>query len=46
MNRNLKQYADSSDRTMETGDHFKNGASPKSLMSRGNSYIIKKYEYN
>ncbi|MDR3236122.1 MAG: hypothetical protein LBT48_05260 [Prevotellaceae bacterium] len=31
-----KQYANYSGRTMETGDHFKNGASPKSLMSRGN----------
>jgi hypothetical protein len=31
-----KQYADYSGRTMETGDHFKNGASLKSRMSKGN----------
>jgi hypothetical protein len=30
-----KQYADCSGRTMETGDHFKNGASLKSLMNMG-----------
>ena len=28
-------------RVMDTGDHFKNGASPKSLMSRGNSKFKK-----
>jgi hypothetical protein len=32
-----QQGADYSAGAMETGDHFKNGASPKSLMSRGNS---------
>jgi hypothetical protein len=26
---------------METGDHFKNGASPKSQTSRGNSINLK-----
>jgi hypothetical protein len=30
------EVRDSSGKVMETGDHFKNGASPKSLMSRGN----------
>jgi hypothetical protein len=30
--KSIKQSADYS--AMETGDHFKNGASPKSLMSR------------
>jgi hypothetical protein len=35
---NIKHQADNSERTMETGDHFKNGASPKSLTSRGNIY--------
>ena len=29
-------YADSGKKRMETGNHFKNGASSKSLMSRGN----------
>jgi hypothetical protein len=33
-----KQHADLSRGAMETGDHFKNGASPKSLMSRGNFF--------
>jgi hypothetical protein len=37
--KSIKQYADNSERTMETGDHFKNGASPKSLMSRENNRI-------
>jgi hypothetical protein len=32
----LTKYAGSSGKVMETGDHFKNGASPKSLTSRGN----------
>ncbi|MDR3246632.1 MAG: hypothetical protein LBT50_09405, partial [Prevotellaceae bacterium] len=32
----LKQHADCSVRTMETGDHFKNGASPKSQTSKRN----------
>jgi hypothetical protein len=36
MRRFLKHYADCSERVMETGDHFKNGASLKSLMSRRN----------
>jgi hypothetical protein len=31
----MRQYAKQSS-TMESGDHFKNGASPKSQMSRGN----------
>jgi len=31
----MKQYR-SLDSTMETRDHFKNVANPKSLMSRGN----------
>ncbi|MDR1896565.1 MAG: hypothetical protein LBR10_07235 [Prevotellaceae bacterium] len=26
---------------METGDHSKNGASPKSLMSKGSNHIMK-----
>jgi hypothetical protein len=30
----LTKYADCSGKVMEAGDHFKNGASPKSLMSR------------
>jgi hypothetical protein len=33
--KNWKQYADCSGRTMEARDHFKNGASLKSQMSRG-----------
>jgi hypothetical protein len=32
----IKQYAGNSGKTMETGNHFKNGANPKSLASRGN----------
>jgi len=28
------------DRVMESGDHFKNGVSPKSQMSRRNEIII------
>jgi hypothetical protein len=36
----IKQHADYSERVMETGDHFKNGASPKSQMSRGNCLFI------
>jgi hypothetical protein len=39
MYRNFKKIsknADYSGGIMETGDHFKNGASPKSQMSRGN----------
>jgi hypothetical protein len=35
----MKEYlqnADYSKKTMEFGDHYKNGASPKSLTSRGN----------
>jgi hypothetical protein len=40
--KNLEQYANLSNRgAMETGDHFKNGATPKSLTSRGNSIRIK-----
>jgi len=31
----MKQYK-KSDNVMDAGDHFKNGASPKSQMSRGN----------
>jgi hypothetical protein len=34
--KNFKQSADYSANTMESGNHSKNGASPKSLMSRGN----------
>ena len=34
--KNIRQHACNSVRTMETGDHFKNGANPKSLTSRGN----------
>jgi hypothetical protein len=37
MNSYLKQYADLNKGAMESGDHFKNGASPKSLTSRGNT---------
>jgi hypothetical protein len=32
--KNIKQSADYNESTMETGDHSKNGASPKSLTSR------------
>jgi hypothetical protein len=32
----FKKSADYSERVMETGDHSKNGASPKSQMSRKN----------
>jgi hypothetical protein len=38
---NVKPYADCSGRVMETGDHFKNGASPKSLTSRGNRIEVR-----
>jgi hypothetical protein len=34
MKKYLKQYADSSAKTMESRDHSKNGASPKSRTSR------------
>jgi hypothetical protein len=37
--KNIKQRADYSERIMETGNHFKNGASLKSLMGRGNLEI-------
>jgi hypothetical protein len=38
----FEQYANlSSERTVETGDHFKNGASPKSQTSRKNILEIK-----
>jgi hypothetical protein len=40
---NLKQmqsHANYGKRAMETGDHSKNGASPKSLMSRNNFFIF------
>jgi hypothetical protein len=41
MKKYLKQYADLSSRgAMETGDHFKNGASPKSQMIRGNKRMF------
>jgi hypothetical protein len=33
--KNLEQHADYNGSIMETGDHFKNGASLKSQMSRG-----------
>jgi hypothetical protein len=36
MKKYLKQNADCSTNTMEFRDHFKNGASPKSLTSREN----------
>jgi hypothetical protein len=42
MNRNLKvskQNADYSGSTMESRDHSKNGASPKSQMHRGNNLM-------
>jgi hypothetical protein len=40
--KNLEQHANLSSRgAMETGDHFKNGAVPKSLMSRMNYLKIK-----
>ena len=32
------QLSVKSNRVMDAGDHFKNGASPKSLMSRGNIF--------
>jgi hypothetical protein len=32
----LTEYADCSGKVMETGYHFKNGATPKSQTSRGN----------
>jgi hypothetical protein len=32
-------HADYGMRVMETGDHFKNGASPKSQMSKRNIFI-------
>jgi hypothetical protein len=35
MNKYFKQHADYSESVMETGDHFKNGASPKSQRNRG-----------
>jgi hypothetical protein len=35
MKKYLNQHADYSASAMETGDHFKNGASPKSQMNRG-----------
>jgi hypothetical protein len=34
--KSFKQSADYTGSRMETGDHFKNGASLKSQMSRGN----------
>jgi hypothetical protein len=37
----FKQQANLSNRgAMETGDHFKNGASPKSLMNRGKYFNV------
>jgi len=36
----MKQYK-KSDNVMEAGDHLKNGASPKSRMSRGNNVKVK-----
>jgi hypothetical protein len=38
MKRFLNQHAHLSGGAMESGDHSKNGASPKSLMSRGNIF--------
>jgi hypothetical protein len=35
----MQLHADYSKRVMETGNHFKNGASPKSQMSKGNNFI-------
>ncbi|MDR1181945.1 MAG: hypothetical protein LBL13_08205 [Bacteroidales bacterium] len=43
MLKNLKQmqsHADYGKSAMETGDHSKNGASPKRLTSRGNEYLL------
>ncbi|MDR1182704.1 MAG: hypothetical protein LBL13_12065 [Bacteroidales bacterium] len=43
MKKYLKQmqlHADYGKSAMESGDHSKNGASPKSLMSRNNFFII------
>jgi len=37
----MKKYRNSN-REMETGDHSKNGASPKSQMSRGNLLVSAK----
>jgi hypothetical protein len=36
--RNFEQRADYSVNTMESGNHFSNGASPKSLTSRNNNF--------
>ena len=36
--KSIKHHAGNGGKAMETGDHFKNGAHPKSLMSRGNIY--------
>jgi hypothetical protein len=43
MKKYLKQHANLSRGAMESGDHFKNGASPKSLMSRGDQKNHRKY---
>jgi hypothetical protein len=34
------KYADCSRKVMETGEHFKNGANPKSQMSRSNKIKV------
>jgi hypothetical protein len=39
MHTDFKQQAKFSKKTMEFGYHFKNGASPKSLTSRGKQLI-------
>jgi hypothetical protein len=38
----VQQHADYSTKIMETRNHFKNGVSPKNLMSRGNLELILK----
>jgi hypothetical protein len=43
MKKYFKQHANiSSGEVMEARDHFKNGASPKSLTSRGKRFIMRK----